>query len=126
MTTKPISQLHDEHTDWLKRLDFYADELMIMKARIAEVVAKNTSKDILAQAEHFQNSFIVQKNNIDELRHSINDHDHYLENRVEENPVAADKRMVNDHPKMRDSLNSFESNFNNIRHELNKFLAQTF
>jgi hypothetical protein len=125
MTTKPINELHTEHTDWLKRLDFYTDEITIMKNRIAEIAAKNTSHEILAQVEHFQNSMIIQKNNIDELRHSVKDHENYLENRVEENPVSADKRMVNDHPKMRESMNSFETNFNAIRHELNQFLAKS-
>lgn len=126
MNTKTIDALHAEHTDWLKRLDFYSDEITIMKNRIAEVAAKNTSKEILAQVEHFQNALIVQKNNIDELRHSIKDHDKYLENRVEENPVSAGKRKANDHPVMRESVNSFESNFNALRQELNLFLAKTF
>ena len=124
MNTKPINELHSEHTDWLKRLDFYTDEIDVMKKRIAEVAAKNTSKEILAQVEHFQNSMIIQKNNIDELRHGVNDHENYLEHRVDENPVAGDRRVVNDHPKMRDSINTFETNFNAIRHEFNEFLAK--
>lgn len=124
MTTKTISELHTENTDWLKRLAFYTDEISIMKNRIAEVAAKNSAKEILAQVEHFQNTLIVQKNNIDELNHAVKDHDNYLENRVEENPVAADKRQVNDHPKLRDSFTSFETNFNALRHELNQFLAK--
>lgn len=124
MDTKSIGELHAEHTDWLKRLDFYTDEIAIMKNRIAEIAAKNTSKDVLVNVEHFQNAIIVQKNNIDEIRHSIKDHDNYLENRVEENHVSADKRQVHDHPKMRDNFNSFETNFNSMRHELNQFLSK--
>lgn len=124
MDTKTIDELHTEHTDWQKRLDFYADEIVIMNKRIAEVASKNTAKETLAQVEHFQNSMIVQKNNIDELRHTVKDHDNYLQNRVEENPVSAGVRKVNDHPKMRESMNSFETNFNAIRHELNEFLSK--
>lgn len=124
MDTKSIGELHAEHTDWLKRLDFYTDEITIMRNRISEIAAKNTAKEVLAQVEHFQNALVVQKNNIDELHHAIKDHDSYLENRVEENSVAADKRQVHDHPKMRDNFNSFETYFNSLRHELNQFLSK--
>jgi hypothetical protein len=68
---------------------------------------------------------IVQRNNIDELAHSVNDHETYLVNRAKENPTAIDHRSVNDHPKMRESFNSFEKVMNELRKELNLFLSKT-
>lgn len=124
METKSIAELHAEHQDWLKRLDFYNDEISVMKGRVTEVAAKNSDKDILAKVEHFQNQLIVQKNNIDEIRHSIKDHENYLENRVNENPVSSGVRQVHDHPKMRDNFEGFEKVFNELRQELNGFLAK--
>lgn len=124
MTTKPITQLHVEHNAWLMKLDFYTDEVIIMTHRLEEIVSKNTAKDILAQVEHFQNQFILQKENIDEIRHAIKDHENYLENRINENPTASDRRSVNDHPAMRDRVNSFEKIFNDLRHEFLVFLAK--
>ncbi|HEU4716978.1 MAG TPA: hypothetical protein VFU15_04065 [Bacteroidia bacterium] len=124
MDTKPISELHAEHTEWLNKLDFYNDELIMMRERIQNVAAKNTGKDILAKIEHFQNQIIVQRNNIDEFRHAIKDHENYLEHRIDENPVASDHRKVHDHPKLRETMESFEKIFNGIRHELNEFLAK--
>lgn len=126
MDTRTIEDLHTEHVDWLSKLQFYTDEIMLMKERIAEAASKNTSKEVLAQVEHFQNQLIVQKNNIDNLRHEVKDHENYLENRVEENPVAAGKRKVHDHPLLRDKMESFEKHFNGLRKELQEFLAKVF
>ena len=121
--TKPIADLHTEHKEWLGKLDFYKDEILIMRKRLEEIASKNTSKEILAQVEHFQNQLIVQRENIDELRHAIKDHENYLENRVTENPTASDQRHVHDHPKMRGDVAGFEKNFNELRQEFSRFLS---
>lgn len=125
METKKIYNLHEEHKEWLNNLAFYKDEIKIMQNRISEIASKNTATEILKQVEHFQNQLIVQRNNIDELNHTIKDHENYLENRVNENPTAADHRSVNDHPKMRDSYTSFDKVFNDLRKELNAFLSKS-
>jgi NhaP-type Na+/H+ and K+/H+ antiporter len=123
MKAKTISDLHTEHIDWLIKLDFYKDELSVLLKRLEEVVSKNTSKEILASAEHFQNQFVVQKENIDELIHSIHEHESYLENRAEQNKTV--QQRANDHPKMRDKVESFEKVFNELRLGFNKFLSVT-
>lgn len=123
-TTKPLTELHTENADWLKRLDFYTDETRIMRERIEEIASKNTGADIRGQVEHFQNQFIIQKNHIDELRHDINDHENFIVSQVKENPVAVDHRRLQDHPVLRDRMNDFEKIFNELRTELNLFLAK--
>jgi hypothetical protein len=121
---KPIAELHAEHTEWLKKLDFYNDEIPVMRKRLEEVASKNNAKEILSQVEQFQNQLILQKENIDEIRHSIKDHESFLENRVAENPTGSDHRSLHDHPKMRDNVNGFEKVFNELRHEFNAFLTK--
>lgn len=118
-----IYSQHSENAVWLKELAFYADECKIMNNRIAEVAAKNTSKDVLAKVEHFQNQLIVQKNNIDEIKHLINIHEDKINSNINKNPVSADHRSMEDHSKERGLVKGFEKNFNALRHELNAFLA---
>jgi uncharacterized membrane protein YgaE (UPF0421/DUF939 family) len=125
METKKVYTLHEENKEWLSKLAFYKDEIKVMENRVSEIASKNTSKDILSSVEHFQNQLIIQRNSIDELAHSINDHETYLINRAKENPTAIDHRSVNDHPVMRDSFNSFEKVINELRKELNLFLTKT-
>lgn len=125
METKKVYDLHEEHKEWTSKLMFYKDEIKVMQNRISEIASKNSSKDVLSTVEHFQNQLIVQRNNMDELAHSINEHEAYLIKKAKENHTAIDHKAVNDHPKMRDSFNSFEKVFNEIRKELNVFLSKS-
>ncbi len=125
MNTKPIAQLHAEHKEWMSKLDFYSDEITVMKSRISEVASKNNGKDILAQVEHFQNQCILQKENIDILKHEIKKHESALEANINANPTASDHRSVENHPQHSEDVNSFEKIFNELRHEFNNFLSKT-
>jgi hypothetical protein len=123
-STKPLTELHTENADWIKHLDFYTDEIRIMQSRIAEIESKNTAHDVRGQVEHFQNQLILQRNHVDELRHDIIDHESYIVNRANENPVALEKQRLHDHPVLRGRMQDFEKIFNELRAELNRFLAK--
>jgi hypothetical protein len=72
MTQKAfIYDQHLENQDWLKRLDFYKEDLIILRERLDEVTTKNNDADFLKSVEHFENQFIIQRNHIDELAHQI-------------------------------------------------------
>jgi hypothetical protein len=125
MTTKAnIYDQHSENQDWLKRLDFYKEEIIILKERLDEVTSKNNASDFLKDVEHFQNQFIVQRNNIDELGHSIKMNEQGLVNEVKANPVAVDHRKVEKHETEADFIGYFEKNFAELRTEYNKFLSK--
>jgi len=66
--------LNYEHTDWLRAIEFYKDDLSVLQKRLAEVAFKNNRESVEAGIEHFQNQFLIQKNNLDELRHYVNEH----------------------------------------------------
>ena len=120
-----IYSQHSENATWLNKLAFYTDESKIMNKRIAEVANKNSSKEILAKVEHFQNQLIVQKNNIDEIKHLININEDKINANINKNPISADHRCMEDHSHERNLVDGFEKHFNNLRHELNAFLADT-
>jgi len=60
-TGEKLYTQHADHTEWLSKLKFYADEITLMKGRLGELASKNNQSDVLAQVEHFQNQLIVQK-----------------------------------------------------------------
>jgi hypothetical protein len=121
---KNIYQLHEEHKTWLNKLLFYKDELTIMQRRIAEIAQKNTSHEILAMVERFQNQLIIQKEQIDILNHDIKGHESQLEAAVKHNPTAIDHQKFEDHPELRDRVEVFEKMFNELRGELIRFLSK--
>src|SRR4051812_34616461 len=114
MKTSIYSQ-HEEHGTWLKKLLFYKDEIRIMQKQLEEVNSRNTGLELKKSVEHFQNQFIIQDKNSDEIRRHINHEEKELLCGIKANPVAADHRKVIDHATERTMVDGFESNFNLLR-----------
>ena len=124
MKTVLLTEQHASYREWLNRLAFYKDELKIMQNRIAEIAERNTKTDVLAQVEHFQNMLIIQKNQIDRLRHDIDKQEEELASLTLKNPVASDHRRVEFHPEQKQKIELFEKIFNELRHELIHWLTK--
>src|ERR1700751_1831830 len=123
-TTDTIFNQHAENATFMEKLFFYKDEIAIMRNRIAEVASKNSSKDVLAQIEHFQNQLIVQADNIDRIKHDVAQCERNLKANINKNETATDHRKVANHAFEREQVEIFEKNFNELRQELKKFLAK--
>ncbi len=123
-TGEKIYTQHADHTEWLSKLKFYTDEISILKGRLEEIASKNNQQNVLAQVEHFQNQLIVQKNNIDEISHTIKLYESAIEKEVNKNPVAVDHREMPSHSKQKEAVDAFEKNFNELRTEFKIFAAK--
>lgn len=119
-----IYDQHQKHQDWLSRLDFYKEEIQILKERLQEITSKNNSAEVLVDVEHFQNQFIVQRNNIDELAHSIKVHEAKIVKEIESNPVAVEHRKMEAHEEEEDFMTYFEKNFSELRETYNRFSSK--
>jgi len=119
-----IYEQHDENTKWMKDMLFFQDEMLVMQRRLAEVAGKNNDKDFLARLEHFQNQLIVQKNNIDNLKHEINIGNDAIAAEIKKNVTAIDHRSVKDHSELRSQVQNFEKVYNENKEELNRFLSK--
>ncbi len=124
MSYTSTEKLGTEHTEWLKAIDFYDSEIDILENRLAEIVQKNNKSSILAEVEHFQNQFIVQRNNIDELRHNIREHSHKAATESMRHAGHIPTELVNEHSVVKDSFVSFEKVMQELRKEFNEFLSK--
>ncbi len=124
MKTEKVYTQHEENKEWMNSLMFYTDEIKIMTGRLGEVASKNTSKDVLAQVERFQNQLIIQKETIDTLKHEINLSNDFIHSEVRKNETAVDHRKIADHSKTRENMNVFEGVFNTLRAEFKEFVAK--
>ncbi len=123
-TNKPIYQLHEEHKEWLNKLSFYEDEIALMQKHLAEVNFKNSAHNTRALVEHFQNQFIIHKEQIDIFRHEINQQEAILNTSVMENPTAVDHRKATDLVELRERFNVFENVFKDLKREHTSFIAK--
>ncbi len=119
-----IYKQHEENTDWLNRLSFYKDDMAILVKRLEEIASKNSATEVLANVEHFQNQFIIQRNNIDEIKHLVNQNETALKKEIESNPVAVDHRKMEYHAQEKELVEQFEKNFNELREAFNEFSAK--
>jgi len=124
MSYTNATNLGVQHSEWLRTLDFYKDELAILQKRLDEVAAKNTSPDAMARLEQFQNQFIVQRNNIDEYKHSINEHAHQVYEDLTHHAGKVEETLVEDHKKLEASMGQLEKIINDMRKELNAYLSK--
>ena len=126
METIKIEVLHAEHREWLNKIDFYQDDLKIMRHRLEEIASRNTNKSLLAQVEHFQNQFVIQRNELDEMKHAIHQSESNIAENISQNGTAVNRRSMPDDQTMRDRMAQFEKLFLQLRVELMSFLAKTF
>lgn len=119
-----IDVLHADHMTWLKQLDFYKDELVVLNNRLSEVSVKNNSMEERQGVEQFQNRFIREGEVIDILEHDIKLHENEIVKEVAENPLAAVKSFHEYHSDLADRMSTMEKLFADLRIEFNQFLAK--
>ena len=125
MNTKDsIYHQHEENTEWISKLNFYKDEIRILSGRLEEIANKNNSKDTLAQVERFQNQFVVQRNNLDEVLHNVKINEDFLQQEININPTAADHKKADYHNNEKQQVVSFEKTFIDLKDNFNDFAAK--
>jgi len=121
--TSKIGQYHHENLTWIRSLDFFKQENAYLKTRLSEVVDQVSDPDFLAQAEHFQNQFIIKDEFIRELQHDINRQEKELKDNYLRNPGDLEARVLKRQDKLRNEIEYLEKDFARMRNEFNKYLS---
>jgi len=119
-----ISHMSNAHTDWLRGLDFYKDEIKILRDRLTEVASKNTNREVMKEIEHFENQFDVQAENIHKLVHDIQ-HNIKVAGREAHNSGAGyiDGALLEQHTLLGDRFQTEEKTVNELRQSFNRFAS---
>ncbi|NOT94184.1 hypothetical protein [Ferruginibacter sp.] len=121
--TAKLDQYRHEYRTWQRMLEFFKQENAFLKTRLSEVVDRNTDKEFLALAEHFQNQFIIKDDFIAELKHDINEMETILKTTTTPLKNMPDKRVEAKHIKLRNEIEYLEKNFTQLKNEFNKYLV---
>lgn len=119
-----LDQYRHEYMTWKRMLEFFKQENAFLKTRLSEVVDRNTDREFLALAEHFQNQFIIKDEFMDELRHDVNE----LESITKvitgaPKNTTPDKKIEIKQNKLRNEIEYLEKNFTQLKNEFNKYLV---
>ena len=124
MTYTTSLKLGNEHQEIMNTLEFYAADIKFLEKLLTEVLEKNSNHEVKIEAEHFQNQFIIQQKNIDEIKSKIliNKHEVAMEAKVHAGKV--DERLVTDIHQIKQDANQIEKAIEEIRFAFKKFVAK--
>ena len=121
--TAKLDQYRHEYMTWKRMLEFFKQENAFLKTRLSEVVDRNTDKEFLALAEHFQNQFIIKDEFMDELRHDVNEIEASIKPLTGSAKITPDKKIEAKQNKLRNEMEYLEKNFTQLKNEFNKYLV---
>jgi len=124
MSYTSVTHLGHEHLEWLKSIEFYEGEFDILEKRLEEIVSKNNGAEAMAGVEHFQNQFMIQRNNMDELKHSINEHTGKVSDDAKKHMGKIEAGSLGEHNQLKDRFQTLEKIVNDLRHEFNGYLSK--
>jgi hypothetical protein len=113
-----------EHGSWLKKLEEFKDEIQVMERRLAEVAARKTDFEARQGIEHFQNQFVVQRNNIDEARHRVHAHEDAVARHVVPEQGLEGPHDGSEHDGIRSEMNGLLKVWEELSSDFNKFFQK--
>lgn len=117
-------KLGNKHQELAHLLDFYNSELTFLENKLTEVVNRNTGHEALAEAEHFQNQFIVQRKTLEDLTHRLQQNKHLTYLQSADHVGKIDNRLLTDINVIDQEVHTFEKHVLDIRARYKKFLIR--
>ena len=119
-----LSSLHHQALDWTRELEFYAEELKILSNRLEEVSRKNNGHETMTMVEHFQNKFIMVKEQVDVLKHETKMREEHIEKTATSKPNHINEHFKVGNDKIFDQMADLSKNLATTRYEFNHFLSK--
>jgi uncharacterized cupredoxin-like copper-binding protein len=124
MSYTSIDKLEVRPFDTMRSLIFYKEEINILQQRLDEIAGKNTSFEARQGIEHFQNQFVLQKNNIDELKHKVNLFYEKLSNDTHSHSGQINDVRIDEQNVLQEEFLILEKVIKDMRQEFNAFLKR--
>ena len=118
------ADLHFEHQNWQRELDFWEDELKSFQLRLEELVNRWTDQKVLAEIEKFQNQFMIQEKEFDALKDQIAMHEKNMAAHYEKNEDVLNKMFVNQHLAFREVLETERNLYHNLKKDFFRFMTK--
>ena len=126
MAIAQIEYFRDELSDWKNVFQFFKDELRILHLRLTEVVERNSKRRVLAYVEHFQNQFIIQNEELDNLKREIHRLEAGVNRNIEFEGTAFSEEERGKRKLLSEKVRLAEKIFLETKHDFYRFLARVF
>jgi hypothetical protein len=116
-----IEQFLHENITWKRLLDFFIQENSYLKTRLSEFVDKETDKTVIANAEYFQNEFLLKDEYIHDMENDIKSHEKNLQLVIAQKKIL-DNKICKQQEKLRNEVSYLEKEFSSLKNQFNKYL----
>ena len=123
--TISIRSLHMEYQLWMRELIFYKEEIKIFEHHLEMLLERNNNKEFLAETEHYQNQFILEKEVIDHLKHDLNVSERQLASFVHDlTGMGLASIKMDNHTVLRERMKTFRQIYGELKHDFRNFESQ--
>ena len=120
-----ITHMNNAHSDWVRALHFYRDELKILSGRLTEIATKNTGREAMLEVEHFENQFRIQAENINTLSHEIRANVSMAAHETKASGAGyIDGILITRHNELSTKFATEEKIINELRRSFNEFASE--
>ncbi len=126
METKPIfnEDIHFEHQQWQRELDFWEDEIKIFKNRLAEILGRSNEKEFLCRLDQYENRFRIHHNKIEAFKQRIHAHELNMSKHYEVGENSMDRVLYDYHLDFRVQIRTEREMYNELKKEFYEFMTQ--
>jgi len=118
------SDLHFEHKQWERELEFWKDELKTFKNRLSELIGRYEDQKVLAKLEHYQNEFILHEGVINDLKETIEEHESNMAEHSKMGEEALDVSLVEKHVEFRKKMEAQRQIYAELKKDFFEFLTE--
>jgi hypothetical protein len=120
-TKELLKKMHAEHHAWQAKILGFRSELKLLNRDLSGIVSKHTPREVPAEAEHFQNQFILQNDVLDIMRHDFKQYENLLEANMEKPGKDETGSILQMHQDHIQRLENFEKLFDELKSEFSQF-----
>lgn len=124
MSYTNVLNLPNQSRELEHMLKFYEQEFNFLEKLLGEVVSKNTFREALVEAEHFQNQFFIQKKNIEELETRIHRHHQQTADNAKHHAGKVDERLLQENQSIGEEISSIEKIIADLRAAYKNYLVK--
>ncbi|NNE26177.1 MAG: hypothetical protein HKN09_04990 [Saprospiraceae bacterium] len=112
---------HNEHRDWMSKINFYQDEIKIFQSTLSKVIQAHPDIFSIIDLVHEYRRILLRKlEKLDNMRYQIALHEHQLAKAKDD----AENDQLWDHQEVRDRMINFESEFESFKSALRHFASK--
>lgn len=110
-----LNKEHQDNNELISKMDFYKDEIRILKNRLTDVSKEIQKEKDLKELERLQNQLEIQENNANNIAHSIRNEEKIIDKLLTKGQTNDSEKRSEQHKKELDLVQSFEKNIKEVR-----------